>query len=162
MVLNLILDDNNNIHNNKLETSPSIVTQNLRSINLTYLMGQHIVLRNIAIVNIVNKIESIEIPAHLTSLESLIHECFPLIDIKVRKTKNNQVRKSSRQNLNLRKGRQSLELLITLRDHSRTLRILPNLMLSISIDGNLIMEKVSLSWNFLKFVRDINKRDYFN
>lgn len=117
-------------------------------------MGQHLILRNIAILNTVYDIKTIEIPSELYLLNNLIHQYFPSINITVTKIQHSFQkainRNSHSQHITLRTA-----VLIGLKEPTSSIIIPINSILHIDAEGALVIDKINYPWDFLKGVQKI-------
>lgn len=121
----------------------------------TKIMGQHIVARNIAILNSVYKIKSIEIPHELYSLKNLILEYFPSIDVLISRT-NSNLQESSNRNSSSKPNSPGLESVTTMEEFdSFTIMIPLTSILNTNKQGNIVIDEIRYPWDFLKSVQRI-------
>ena len=120
------------------------------------IMGQHMVLRNIAILNTKYKIRSIEIPPELCSLKNLILEYFPSIDISIAKMRSVLQESSNRNPSSLSNSRGSDSVTAVVNSGSPTMTIPFNSILHINKDGNnIVIDEIVYPWDFMKSLQKI-------
>ena len=117
------------------------------------LMGRHLIMRNIAKLNTVYDIKSIEIPADLDILNNLIHQYFPSIDVTLTKTKDT-FQETINHNSHSRNASLGSEL-TRLKGPTSSIRIPSNSILHISAEGGLVIDEINYPWDFLKSVQKI-------
>lgn len=117
------------------------------------LMGRHLIMRNIAKLNTVYDIKSIEIPADLYILNNLIHQYFPSIDVTLTKTKDT-FQETINHNSHSRNASLGSEL-TRLKGPTSSIRIPSNSILHISAEGGLVIDEINYPWDFLKSVQKI-------
>jgi len=141
-------------NNTDFKTSLSSIEDDAVSSVPAKLMGQYLVLRNIAVLNTVYNIKSIEIPSELYLLNNLIHEYFPAITITITKTKEvfqkSSNHNSHSQNLSLRTN-----LLTSLNESTSSIRIPFNSILHLNAEAELIIDETNYPWDFLKSIQNI-------
>lgn len=119
------------------------------------IMGQHMVLRNITLLNTIFKIRFIEIPPELCSLKNLILQYFPSTNVSIAKTRH-VLEKSSNRNSSSQIGSHATESLTALvNSESSTMTIPFNSILHLNKDGNIVVDEILYPWDFLKSVQEI-------
>ena len=121
------------------------------------LMGQHLILRNIAILKAVYNIKSIEIPKDLYLLNNLFHEYFPSIDITITKTKRVFQKSANHRNPHLQKQNAAVRnnLMTSLEESTSSIRIPFNSILHINAEGELVIDEADYPWDFLRSMQKI-------
>ena len=121
----------------------------------TSLMGQHLILRNISLLNTVYTIESIEIPTELHSLNDLIRQHFPLMNISSKKTKY-VLQSKIDQSINSKEKSSDTTSITKLKDPTlSTVRISCNSILHLDKKGEVLIEEINYPWDFLKIVQEV-------
>ncbi len=121
----------------------------------TKLMGQHLVLRNIATLDNVYNIKSIEIPSEICFLNKLIRQYFPNIDITVIKTKQ-VFQKPINHNLQSQNATLRNSFLTSLEQESNSSIMIPiNSILHINTEGEVVTDEIDYPWDFLKSMQKI-------
>ncbi len=142
-------------NNTDFNTSLSLI-EDAAAFNVpTKLMGRHLVLRNIATLNNVFNIQSIEIPPELYFLNNLIQQHFPNIDITFMKTKQ-VFKKPKSHNLHSQNASLRNNLLTSLKEESNSsIRIPFNSILHINSEGEVVINETDYPWDFLKSMQKI-------
>ncbi len=121
----------------------------------TKMMGQHLVLRNIATLNNVYNIKSIEIPSELYFLNNLIRHYLPNIDITVIKTKQ-VFQKPVYHNLRTQNTSLRNRFLTSLKQESNSTIIIPiNSILHINSESEIVIDEIDYPWDFLKSIQKV-------
>ena len=116
---------------------------------LQRLMGQHLILRNIAILNTVYNIKSIEIPSGLYIPNDLVHEYFPTIDLRIMKTRE-IFQKPKDYHSHLQNVSSRTNLLTRMQEPTSSIRIPFNSILHINADGEIVIDEIKYPWDFLE------------
>lgn len=121
----------------------------------TKLMGQYSILRNIAIVDTIYDIKSIEIPIELNFLRDLIHENFPQINITNTKSMGNIFQETVYDdNLLQKKVIQKFDSWTTSGEYTYFTMMIPvNSVIHINEEGGLVVEKIAYPWDFLNTIQ---------
>jgi len=117
------------------------------------LMGRHLIMRNIATLNTVYDIKSIEIPADLYLLNNLIHQHFPSIDVTLTQTIDT-FQETINHNSHSRNASLGSDL-TRLKGPTSSIRIPSNSILHINAEGELVIDEINYPWDFLKSVQKI-------
>ncbi|TVP39720.1 hypothetical protein NARC_130059 [Candidatus Nitrosocosmicus arcticus] len=141
-------------NNTNFKTSLSSTEDDICSSISAKLMGQHLALRNIAVLNTVYNIKSIEIPSELYLLNNLIHEYFPAITITITKTRE-VFQKSSNHYSPSQNGSLQTDLLASLNESTSSIRIPFNSILHINSETELVIDETNHPWDFLKSIQKI-------
>lgn len=121
----------------------------------TKLMGQHLVLRNIATLDNVYNIKSIEIPSEIYFLNNIIRQYFPNINITVIKTKP-VFQKPINHNLQSQNASLRNSFLTSLKQESNSSITIPiNSILRINEEGEVVIDEIDYPWDFLKSMQKI-------
>jgi acetyltransferase-like isoleucine patch superfamily enzyme len=157
MNLKIVLDNNNN----NLDTFTTSEDDQRISWMPTKLMGKHLIMRNISILNKIWKIESIEIPKEFHSVKELIHQRYPSVKITSSSIKDDLERSTVH-----KFGFKSHSLCRGFLSNSNQfapevteVKIQLNSILSLNESNKLIVDIIQYPWDFLKCVNKIMSKE---
>ena len=142
-------------NNTDFKVSRSLIEDDVGFNVPTKLMGQHLVLRNIATLDNVYNIKSIEIPSEFQFLNNLIRQYFPNIDITVMNTKQVS-QKQINHNLQSQNATLRNSFLTSMKQESNSSINIPiNSISNINTEGEVVIDELYYPWDFLKSIQKI-------
>ena len=141
-------------NNNNIKTSLSSIEDDVICSVPTEIMGQNLILRNIAILNTVHNIKSIEIPSELYIPNDLVHKYFPTIDLRIMNTRE-IFQKSVDHHSHFQNMSSRTSLITRVQESMSSIRIPFNSILHINADSELVIDEIKYPWDFLESIQRV-------